>query len=59
MSTDANASCLLADVEVQEAWSFALAAGNLRHTFKATQEHHTFEEFEQEITVWQVGGAFE
>ena len=44
---DSDCGRLLADVEMQEAGRFALAAGDLRGAFETPQEHHRLVEAEQ------------
>ena len=57
MRADSDPGCLLADIEMQEAGGFAFAAGDLRHSFEAAQQHHLFEQFDQDGAVGQIALA--
>ena len=59
MRADADAGRFFADVEVQEARGFTLAAGDLRDAFKTPQEHHVLEQVEKDLSIRQVGNASE
>ena len=58
MGADSDAGRFLADIEMQKARRFALAAGDLRDAFETTQEDHALEEVEENLSVRQVGAAF-
>ena len=56
---DPDSGRLFTDVEMQEAWGFALAAGDLGHAFEAAQQRHAFEQVEQDSSVGQIWRTLE
>src|SRR5664279_1817367 len=56
---NANAGGFFADVKMQKARGFALAAGNLSDALEAPQQHHFLEKFDQYLPIRQVPRALQ
>ena len=57
MGADADAGGFLADIEVQEARGFTLAAGDLGDAFELAEQYHLLEQVDQDLAVREVAHA--